>query len=156
MITGDLKSQIDAVWNAFWTGGISNPLEVIEQITYLLFIKRLDELYTAEEKKANRLGRPIEHKIFKKDEQQLRWSRFKNLEAKEMFEIVTTRVFPFIKELRGEESSYARHMKDARFTIPTPGLLSDCYLRLAKSERAKTSSRLMVGRSSSDSSFEAS
>src|ERR1700694_2616097 len=124
MITGDLKSQIDAVWNAFWTGGISNPLEVIEQITYLLFIKRLDELHTAEEKKANRLGRPIVKKIFKKDEQQLRWSRFKNLEAKEMFKIVTTRVFPFIKELRAEESSYARHMKDARFTIPTPGLLA--------------------------------
>ncbi len=76
MITGELKSQIDAVWNAFWTGGISNPLEVIEQITYLLFIKRLDELHTAEEKKANRLGRPIENAIFEKDEQQLRWSRF--------------------------------------------------------------------------------
>ena len=59
MITGDLKTQIDRVWDAFWTGGISNPLEVIEQITYLLFIKRLDELHTAEEKKANRLGRPI-------------------------------------------------------------------------------------------------
>ncbi len=124
MITGDLKTQIDRVWDAFWTGGISNPLEVIEQITYLLFIKRLDELHTAEEKKANRLGRPIEHAIFEKDEQELRWSRFKNLEAKEMFEVVTTKVFPFIKELRGEESSYARHMKDARFTIPTPGLLA--------------------------------
>jgi len=71
MVTGELKSQIDAVWNAFWTGGISNPLEVIEQITYLLFIKRLDELHTAEEKKANRLGRPIENAIFEKDEQQL-------------------------------------------------------------------------------------
>ena len=124
MITGDLKTQIDRVWDAFWTGGISNPLAVIEQITYLLFIKRLDELHTAEEKKANRLGRPIEHAIFEKDEQELRWSRFKNLEAKEMFEVVTTKVFPFIKELRGEESSYARHMKDARFTIPTPGLLA--------------------------------
>src|SRR5687768_4135994 len=124
MITGDIRSQIDAVWNAFWTGGISNPLEVIEQITYLLFIKRLDELHTAEEKKATRLNRPIEHAIFKEDEQALRWSRFKNLEPKEMYEVVTTRVFPFIKELRGEESSYARHMKDARFTIPTPGLLA--------------------------------
>ena len=78
--------------DAFWTGGISNPLEVIEQITYLLFIKRLDELHTAEEKKANRLGRPIENAIFAKDKQELRWSRFKNLEAKEMFGIVTTEV----------------------------------------------------------------
>jgi hypothetical protein len=60
MITGELKSQIDRIWDAFWSGGISNPLEVIEQITYLLFIKRLDELHTAQEKKANRLGKSIE------------------------------------------------------------------------------------------------
>src|SRR5437660_11468876 len=98
MITGELKSKVDRLWDAFWTGGISNPLEVIEQITYLLFIKRLDELHTAEEKKANRLNRQIENAIFEKGEQDLRWSRFKNLEAKEMFEIVTTKVFPFIKE----------------------------------------------------------
>ena len=76
MITGELKSRIDRVWDAFWTGGISNPLEVIEQITYLLFIKRLDELHTAEEKKATRLNRPIENAIFEKDEQELRWTRF--------------------------------------------------------------------------------
>jgi type I restriction enzyme M protein len=119
MITGGLRSQVDAVWNAFWTGGISNPLEVIEQITYLLFIKRLDELHTAEEKKANRLGRPIESAIFTKREQSLRWSQFKNREPKEMYELVTTKVFPFIKDLRGAASSYGRHMKDARFTIPT-------------------------------------
>ena len=120
MITGDLKSQIDAVWNAFWTGGISNPLEVIEQITYLLFIKRLDELHTAEEKKANRLGRPIENTIFKKDEQQLRWSRFKNLEAKEMFEIVTTKSLSVHQgiargrvELRAAHEGCAVHDSDA-------------------------------------------
>src|SRR4026208_487895 len=124
MITGEIRSQIDRIWDAFWSGGISNPLEVIEQITYLLFVKRLDELHTAEEKKATHLNRPIENAIFKDDEQELRWSRFKNLEPKEMYAVVTTRVFPFIKELRGEESSYARHMKDARFTIPTPGLLA--------------------------------
>ena len=64
MITGEVRSQIDAIWNAFWTGGISNPLEVIEQITYLLFIKRLDELHTLQERKANRLGRPLEKAVF--------------------------------------------------------------------------------------------
>src|ERR1700751_1609421 len=99
MLAGEIRSQIDSNWNDFWSGGVSNPLEVIEQITYLLFIKRLDELHTAEEKKATRLNRPIEHAIFKQDEQSLRWSRFKNLEPKEMYEVVATRVFPFIKEL---------------------------------------------------------
>ena len=64
MITGELKSQVDRLWDAFWSGGISNPLEVIEQITYLLFIKRLDELHTAKEAKANRLKKPIENLIF--------------------------------------------------------------------------------------------
>jgi len=128
MITGELKSKVDALWNAFWSGGISNPLEVIEQITYLLFIRRLDELHTREEKKANRLGRTIENPIFHPDNeaQKLRWSRFKNLSPQEMFDVVSTKVFPFIKELRSgvEHSTYSHHMKDARFTIPTPGLLA--------------------------------
>lgn len=128
MITGELKSKIDTLWNAFWSGGISNPLEVIEQITYLLFIRRLDELHTREEKKANRLGRAIENPIFGSDSeaQKLRWSRFKNLSPQEMFDVVSTKVFPFIKELRSdfEHSTYSHHMKDARFTIPTAGLLA--------------------------------
>jgi type I restriction enzyme M protein len=64
MITGTLKSQVDRVWDAFWSGGISNPLTVIEQITYLLFAKRLDELHTVRERKANRLSKPIEDPIF--------------------------------------------------------------------------------------------
>jgi type I restriction enzyme M protein len=86
MITGDIKNKVDAIWNAFWTGGISNPLEVMEQITYLLFIRRLDELQTAKENKANRLAKPIESPIFPAgdDEQRrpftdLRWSRFKDM-----------------------------------------------------------------------------
>ena len=76
MITGQLKSDIDRIWDAFWSGGISNPLEVIEQITYLLFIKRLDELHTLEEKKANRLNRKIENPIFPPGAKgsRLRWS----------------------------------------------------------------------------------
>ena len=126
MITGELRAQVDRLWDAFWSGGISNPLEVIEQITYLLFIKRLDELHTAQEKKANRLQRSIENPIFKPKQQELRWSRFKNLKADQMSKIVSEKVFPFIKELKSgrEDSTYQHHMKDARFTIPNPGLLA--------------------------------
>ena len=125
MIIGEIRNQIDKIWNAFWAGGISNPMEVVEQMTYLLFIKRLDELHTAREKKANRLKRPIENPIFNDNQQYLRWSQFKSLGSPEkMFDTVADKVFPFIKTLNGENSTYAAHMKDARFTIPNPGLLA--------------------------------
>jgi type I restriction enzyme M protein len=123
MLTGTIKSQVDQIWNAFWSGGISNPIEVIEQITYLLFIRRLDDLHTLEENKAARLGEPMARRIFPKGKDKLRWSRFKNLDPKAMFDVVSTQVFPFLRELGGDESTYAQHMKDARFTIPTPALL---------------------------------
>ena len=64
MLTGEIRSQVDAIWNSFWSGGISNPLEVMEQITYLLFLRRLDDLQTLEENKANRTGKPLERRIF--------------------------------------------------------------------------------------------
>jgi type I restriction enzyme M protein len=118
MLTGELRNQVDSVWNVFWTGGISNPLEVIEQLTYLLFIKRLDELHTLREKKANRLGHPIENPIFTPDQEDYRWSRFKNREPRQMYEIIVNRVFPFMKQMGGEGSTFARHMKDARFSLP--------------------------------------
>src|SRR5215213_6655300 len=109
MITGDIKNQIDRIWDAFWSGGISNPLEVIEQITYLLFVRRLDDLHTLEENKANRLGKPIERRIFPEgnDDQgrkydDLRWSRFKSVAPSEMFETVGERVFPFLRTLGGD------------------------------------------------------
>ncbi|RAO22961.1 type I restriction-modification system subunit M [Micromonospora noduli] len=131
MITGELKGKIDRVWDAFWSGGISNPLDVIEQITYLLFIKRLDDLHTREENKANRLGKPMERRTFPAgcDEQgrkydDLRWSHFKSAAPAEMFEIVDQRVFPFLRTLGGDGSTYSHHMKDARFTIPNPALLA--------------------------------
>lgn len=134
MITGEIKNQISQIWDAFWSGGISNPMEVIEQMTYLLFIKRLDELHTAREKKANRLGRGIENPIFpeginadskrERSYDNLRWSKFKNLDANTMYEVVSEEVFPFIKSMGDAESTYSAHMKDARFTIPTPGLLA--------------------------------
>ncbi len=131
MINGELKSQIDNIWNAFWSGGISNPLEVIEQITYLLFLKRLDDLHTLEENKSTRLNRPMERRIFPEGNdpkgrpyEDLRWSRFKNFSPAEMFKVVDEHVFPFLRTLGGDNSTYAHHMKDARFTIPTPALLS--------------------------------
>src|SRR5260370_30508753 len=131
MLSTEIRGQIDRIWDAFWTGGISNPLEVIEQITYLLSLRRLDELHTLEELKATRLKKPIERRIFPegKDSKrlpydQLRWSRFKNQEPRKMFEVVSEHVFPFLRTLGGDNSTYAHHMKDARFTIPTPPLLA--------------------------------
>ena len=125
MIVGTVRSQIDRIWDAFWAGGISNPMEVIEQMTYLLFIKRLDELHTAREKKANRLKREIEDPIFNSKQQKLRWSVFRQMgDAAAMYDQVANKVFPFIKTLGDENSTYAGHMKDARFTIPTPALLA--------------------------------
>ena len=107
MVTGELKQQVDKVWNAFWTGGIANPLEVIEQITYLLFIKRLDDLHTLAESKANLLGKPIENPVFPEGVDDsgrrprpfsdLRWSRFKNFSGPEMFDVVDQNVLPFIR-----------------------------------------------------------
>jgi type I restriction enzyme M protein len=64
MLTGEIRNQVDQIWNAFWSGGVSNPLSVIEQITYLLFIKRLDDLHTLEESKAETLGIPMERRVF--------------------------------------------------------------------------------------------
>lgn len=131
MLTGELRSQIDAIWNAFWTGGISNPLEVMEQITYLLFLRRLDDLHTLEENKSLRVGKPMERRTFPegvdvkgRDYNDLRWSRFRNFAAAEMYDVVGEHVFPFLRGMGGDGSTYSQHMKDARFTIPTPALLS--------------------------------
>ncbi|CQD22471.1 N-6 DNA methylase [Mycobacterium lentiflavum] len=123
MITGELKSKVDRVWDAFWSGGISNPLEVIEQITYLLFIRRLDDLETLAQKKARVIGK-ADGLRFGSNQQELRWSRFKNDEPAVMFATVGEKVFPFLRTLGGDGSTYGEHMKDARFTIPTPQLLS--------------------------------
>jgi len=99
-------------------------LEVIEQITYLLFIKRLDDLHTVEEKKANTLRQEIANPIFNDEQQNLRWSKFKNENAAAMYDTVALKVFPFIKEFRGDDTTYSDFMKDARLSIPTPALLS--------------------------------
>ena len=136
MITGDIKTQIDRIWDSFWSGGISNPLEVIEQITYLLFLRRLDDMHTLEENKANRLKKPMERRVFPEGKdakarsyEDFRWSRFKHFAPAEMFTVVGEHVFPYLRtdlaqQLGGVDSTYAHHMKDARFTIPTPALLA--------------------------------
>jgi type I restriction enzyme M protein len=128
VITGELKSKIDRIWDSFWSGGISNPLEVIEQITYLLFLRRLDDLQTLAEKKARVTGGVIEDPKFLPSQDHLRWSRFKNADPDVMYKTVATEVFPFLQkygaQVGGEDSTYSDHMRDARFTIPTPALLS--------------------------------
>ena len=131
MLTGEIRNQIDRIWDAFWAGGIANPLEVIEQITYLLFIRRLDDLHTLEENKANRLKKPIERRIFPEGKdnrgrpyEDFRWSHFKNFAPAEMFTVVGEHVFPFLRTLGGDKSTYSQHMEGARFTIPTPALLA--------------------------------
>lgn len=125
MITGEIKNKVDKIWETFWTGGITNPLTVIEQFTYLLFIKGLDEQETTKEQEAEFLG--MEHQgLFPKDKQHLRWSRFKQYgSAEEMYEVVSKEVFPFIKNLHGkEDSAYSKYMSDALFMIPTANMLS--------------------------------
>ncbi len=130
MITGELKSKIDRIWDTMWSGGISNPLTVIEQLTYLLFIKRLDEIQTLKERKAARTKKPVEDPVFGPGQDGLRWSRFKEAAPDSMFTTVKDEVFPFIKSLGGkgdgeEGSTYTHHMKDALFMMPTPRVLAN-------------------------------
>ena len=125
MITGELRNKVDKIWEVFWTGGITNPLEVIEQFTYLLFIKQLDDVETIKENESNFLGLPYEG-IFPAEYQNYRWSKFKNLgDAGEIYEIISNGVFPFIKNLHSDgESAYSKYMGDAIFKIPTPAMLT--------------------------------
>lgn len=123
MITGELRNKVDKLWESFWTGGITNPLSVIEQFTYLLYIKSLDDREKQKEKDAELLGLPHEG-IFPKDQPELRWSTFSQMGPEEMYHVVSQKVFPFIKSLGEKESSYSKYIKDATFLIPTPNLLS--------------------------------
>ena len=128
-----LKSKIDQLWDKFWSGGISNPLTAIEQITYLLFMKRLDELDLkkqadaefAEEKYTSKFSGmfTIPGTKEKVKKESLRWSKFKHKQAEDMLIHVQTRVFPFLKQLNGEQAPFTHHMKNAVFIIPKPALL---------------------------------
>jgi len=124
MLTSELRSGIDKIWETFWTGGVSNPLNVIEQITYLLFIRRLDEIQTGKEQQANDLRKPIDEPIYQPHQYELRWSRFKDMDPESRFRLFkqTGGAFDFIQNL-GPGSSFNRYMKGANFMIPTPRLL---------------------------------
>ena len=131
MLTGTIRSQVDQIWNAFWSGGVSNPLSVIEQLTFLMFIKRLDDLHTLAERKAEDLGTQMERRIFPEGSDHkgepyanMRWSQFKHFEAREMMRIVDEHVFPFLRQLGEAGSSYGTHMKDARLGFSNPNLLA--------------------------------
>lgn len=140
MITGELKNKIDGIWDTIWTGGITSPITVLEQITYLLFMKLLDDNQLKQEGTANALGIKIspENLLFKDGEcviseeprivtdyKTLRWNYFHNLEPTEMFATVQTYVFPFIKQIgEGRDTAFSRYMKDTVFLIPTPKVLA--------------------------------
>ena len=132
MITGELKNKIDSLWNIFWTGGLTNPLEVIEQMTYLMFIRDLDDSDNLRAKECAMLGLPYQS-IFAGEVQigdrkivgsQLKWSVFHDFPAGKMYAVVQEFVFPFIKNLHAsKESAYSKYMDDAIFKLPTPLLL---------------------------------
>lgn len=133
MITGELKSKVDGIWDHFWSNGLSNPLAVIEQISYLLFMKRLDDLELAAESAANRTGQPIRRRFFTDTQQNLRWSRFKDFDSERMFTIVRDDVFPFLRNLNPNQgSAYSRFMKDAVFLIPKPSVLEQVVTLLSE------------------------
>lgn len=142
MITGDIKNKVDRIWETFWTGGITNPLDVIEQFTYLLFIKQLDDVETTKENEANFLGVPYES-MFPGDCQKYRWSKLKNLgSADEMYDLVLNGVFPYIKNLHQDgDSAYAKYMGDAIFKIPTPAMLSKIIDGIDKLELGEEDSK---------------
>ena len=133
MITGELKNKIDSLWDTFAAGGLVNPLEVIEQITYLMFIRDLDDVDTKKEKESAMLGLPYksifadEVKIGDRsiDGKQLKWSVFHDFPAGRMYTVMQEWVFPFIKGLHSDkDSAYSKYMDDAIFKLPTPLLLS--------------------------------
>lgn len=133
MITGELKNKIDNLWDAFAAGGLVNPLEVIEQITYLMFIHDIDEMDNTRAKESAMLGLPYKSVFSEQveigertiDGNQLKWSVFRDMPAAKMYSVVQEWVFPFIKNLHGDkDSAYSKYMDDAIFKLPTPLLLS--------------------------------
>jgi type I restriction enzyme M protein len=122
MITGEIKNKVDKIWMDIWAGGITQPLTVIEQLTYLMFIRSLDEK-EIENESIEALGGQVTNKIFPQTPagQTMRWSKFKDQDPREIFEIIGQKVFPFIKSMNGNKSSaFSRYMEDAMFLFPTP------------------------------------
>ena len=131
MITGEIKNKVDRMWEYFWTGGLTNPVDVIEQLTYLIFMKRLDQEEERKEREKNEIGSifgNIEEKfIFSSDEQDIRWNKLILLgDPKELFNKVKDRAFEFIKNLdEDKESVFSQYMKNAIFKVPTPAVLQN-------------------------------
>ena len=145
MITGTIKNKVDKIWTDIWAGGITNPLTVIEQLTYLMFIRSLDEKELETEGFENMTGESMP-KIFPQSEagQSMRWSKFKNSDPRHIYDVISQRVFPAIKNLKNgclpdfdaqgnmievcddtaesteNDTAFARYMGDAMFLIPTP------------------------------------
>lgn len=147
MITGELRSKIDKIWDTIWTGGIASPSTVLEQITYLMFMKILDDNESKREGNASALGLTYKSKVFKDGEyspnddvnmkipyKNLRWSIFRNYEPSLMFETVRNYVFPFIKSVNGDgkDTAFSRFMSDAVFLIPTAKVLAVCVDTLSE------------------------
>ena len=125
MITGELRNKIDGIWDIFWSSGMTNPLTVIEQITYLMFIKILDDNELRKEANAAAFDMEVLDPVFDQEHQNCRWHIFRHYEADAMFKNMTDHVFPFIKEGlgSGRDTSFARYMKDAIFIVPTARVL---------------------------------
>jgi len=133
MITGDLKSQIDQIWNTFWTGGITNTITIVEQLTYLIFIKNLDETETRNELKAKRGFKYTP--IFGKDQQDFRWKNLKEMDVNPrhaVFSNTVDGVFPFIRSLGKEKSLFSTYMKGATFGISKPAVLDQVIEKLER------------------------
>lgn len=138
MITGELKNKVDSIWDTIWTGGITSPITVLEQVTYLMFMKLLDDNQLKAEAGANALGIQLKKKVFgdgicvisenphvETEYRNLRWNVFHNFEPSAMFSNVQTYVFPFIKQIgEGKDTAFSRYMKDTVFLIPTPKVLA--------------------------------
>src|SRR5260370_338157 len=122
MVTGELKHRMDALWTEFWQGGITNPLTVIEQVTFLMYARLLDINETRDENRQKRTGKSFQSR-FKDDEQSLRWSQFRHLGADDMLPLVRDKVFPHFKTAAASGTSFAEFMKDAQLMIQKPGLL---------------------------------
>lgn len=138
MITGELKNKVDSIWDTIWTGGITSPITVLEQITYLMFMKLLDDNQLRQESNANLMGVPLTNKVFKDgvcviseephvetDYRNLRWNVFRHFAPQEIYDNIQNYVFPFIKNIgEGKDTAFSRYMKNAVFLIPTPQVLS--------------------------------
>ena len=122
MVTGELKRRIDALWTEFWQGGITNPLTVIEQITFLMYARLLDINETRDENRQKRTGKSFQRR-FKEDEQHLRWSQFGITPAEKIIPLVRDQVFPHFKTTAASGTAFAEFMKDAQLMIQKPGLL---------------------------------